>query len=84
MTARTQRAEVLQLLRDNAIVKASDLVYEHKIPRAAAVIHALRQEGYEIETLPAQDLPGGARSSATYRLVREPLGQREHGQETLW
>jgi biotin operon repressor len=62
----TQKATVLRLLEARGFkgVSAHELIYQHGITRGAAVIHNLREEGFDIET------SGGEGELATYTLTR--------------
>lgn len=53
----TQKALVLRLLEARGFkgVGAHELVYQHGITRGAAVIHQLRTEGIDIETIDEGD-----------------------------
>jgi predicted ArsR family transcriptional regulator len=72
--ARSQREQILGLLRAHGTVSAHDLTYRHGITRAAARIWELRQEGYVIETGARMTSPGEKRAQAIYTLVSEPSG----------
>lgn len=71
----TQQTVLIKLLRDAgpAGVSVHDVVYQHGITRAAAIVHDLRDAGWVIDTHePAGMASAGARRLATYVLRQEP------------
>lgn len=71
----SQKSVLLRLLQEagNKGVSVHELVYRRGITRAAAIVYDLKQEGYDIETLPGGPLPDGRTQLASYRL---PHAQR--------
>jgi len=53
VTAVSQKAILLRLLRDNGArgVSVHDLIYQRGITRAAAIVHELKKDNIEIETI---------------------------------
>lgn len=60
----TQRQTVLNALKTNGSIGNIEAITHHKILRLAAIVHELRQSGYNIET--RTDEKNGV---ATYYLV---------------
>ena len=66
----SQRDLVLRMLRESGPkgVSAHVFNYEHGITRSAAIVHELRGQGYDIETLDEGKLPDGRSRMARYVL----------------
>lgn len=69
----SQRDVVIGLLRSRRThgVDNHVLIYNHGITRAAAIIHELRQEGWDIETTDGPKLNDGRVALCTYTLRAE-------------
>lgn len=66
----TQRDRILSMLRAAGPAGVHSFVFfEERMPRAAAVVHTLRREGFEIESRPARHR--GEAQGVLY-VLREP------------
>lgn len=70
----TQREVVMRLLKayGKLGVENHELIYKRSITRAAAIIHELRDEGFDIETIDGKPVGDGRVALCTYVLHSEP------------